>query len=196
MNLDAARGAGLRIQTKVLEVLHEVLENRVLGAAVVALVAVTLGQMIFLQRTITRPIAALTEAAVRVREGAPIGRSLGVSRLFPPMMIHLIASGETSGELDTMLERAAQHQERELDMLGLGKSDRGDDLETTLARWGMRRLGELARLSPDAVGTIREMTNPAAVSSPRFAAFPPAMGISFTPSSAILMILFIGSPER
>ena len=40
-----------------------------------------------------------------------------------------------------------------LDMLDLGKSDRGDDLETTLARWGMRRLGELARLSPDAVGT-------------------------------------------
>ena len=40
-----------------------------------------------------------------------------------------------------------------LDMLELGKSDRGDDLETTLARWGMRRLGELARLNPDAVGT-------------------------------------------
>jgi protein ImuB len=40
-----------------------------------------------------------------------------------------------------------------LDMLGLGKSDRGDDLEITLARWGMRRLGELARLNPDAVGT-------------------------------------------
>jgi general secretion pathway protein F len=58
---------------------------------------------------------AVTDAAVRVREGAPIGRSLGVSRLFPPMMIHLISSGETSGELDTMLERAAQHQERELD---------------------------------------------------------------------------------
>ena len=40
-----------------------------------------------------------------------------------------------------------------LDMLSLGKSDRGDDLETTFARWGMRRLGELARLNPDAVGT-------------------------------------------
>src|SRR6202158_458401 len=38
-----------------------------------------------------------------------------------------------------------------LDMLNLGKSARGDDLETTLARWGMRRLGELARLSPDEV---------------------------------------------
>ncbi|MDO8433922.1 MAG: DNA polymerase Y family protein [Candidatus Binatus sp.] len=40
-----------------------------------------------------------------------------------------------------------------LDMLALGKSERGDDLELTLARWGMRRLGELARLNPDAVGT-------------------------------------------
>jgi general secretion pathway protein F len=60
---------------------------------------------------------AVADAAVRVREGAPIGRSLGQSRLFPPMMIHLISSGETSGELDTMLERAAQHQERELDAL-------------------------------------------------------------------------------
>jgi general secretion pathway protein F len=58
---------------------------------------------------------AVADAAVRVREGAPIGRSLGQSRLFPPMMIHLISSGESSGELDSMLERAAQHQERELD---------------------------------------------------------------------------------
>src|SRR5260221_1620813 len=40
-----------------------------------------------------------------------------------------------------------------LDMLTLGKSERGDDLELTLARWGMRRLGELARLNPEAVGT-------------------------------------------
>jgi general secretion pathway protein F len=61
--------------------------------------------------------AAVEDAAVRVREGAPIGRSLGTSRLFPPMMIHLISSGETSGELDTMLERAAVHQERELDTI-------------------------------------------------------------------------------
>ena len=61
--------------------------------------------------------AAVEDAAVRVREGAPIGRSLGASRLFPPMMIHLISSGETSGELDTMLERAAIHQERELDSI-------------------------------------------------------------------------------
>ena len=47
--------------------------------------------------------------------GAPIARSLGAARLFPPMLIHLIASGETSGELETMLERAAANQEREMD---------------------------------------------------------------------------------
>jgi len=58
------------------------------------------------------PIAA---AAERVREGAPIGRSLAESRLFPPMAVHLIGSGETSGELEDMLERAAANQERELD---------------------------------------------------------------------------------
>jgi len=58
---------------------------------------------------------AVDEAAVRVREGAPIARSLGVSKLYPPMLIHLIASGETSGELEAMLARAADNQEREMD---------------------------------------------------------------------------------
>ena len=63
---------------------------------------------------------AVAEAAARVREGAPIGRSLGVSKLFPPMTIHLISSGESSGELENMLERAAIAQERELDGLLAG----------------------------------------------------------------------------
>jgi general secretion pathway protein F len=60
---------------------------------------------------------AVATATLRVREGAPIGRSLSASRLFPPMTIHLVSSGEASGELDTMLERAAISQERELDGL-------------------------------------------------------------------------------
>jgi len=60
---------------------------------------------------------AVTDAAARVREGAPIGRSLATHRLFPPMTIHLISSGESSGQLDAMLERAAISQERELDGL-------------------------------------------------------------------------------
>jgi general secretion pathway protein F len=59
--------------------------------------------------------AAVVDAGQRVREGAPIGRSLAQSKLFPPMTIHLISSGESSGELESMLERAAISQERELD---------------------------------------------------------------------------------
>ncbi|MGH8177276.1 MAG: type II secretion system inner membrane protein GspF [Steroidobacter sp.] len=60
---------------------------------------------------------AVQDAAARVREGAPIGKSLGAGKMFPPMMIHLIASGETSGDLETMLDRAATNQEREMDAI-------------------------------------------------------------------------------
>ncbi|WP_406671940.1 type II secretion system inner membrane protein GspF [Natronospira sp.] len=60
---------------------------------------------------------AIEEATNRVREGAPIGRSLSASGLFPPMTIHLIRSGETSGELEEMLDRAATNQEREMESL-------------------------------------------------------------------------------
>lgn len=60
---------------------------------------------------------AIKEATDRVREGAPIARSLEQSRLFPPMMLQLIAAGEQSGALGNMLERAAVQQERELDTL-------------------------------------------------------------------------------
>jgi general secretion pathway protein F len=60
---------------------------------------------------------AVTEASLRVREGASISQSLATSRLFPPMMIHLIASGETGGKLEEMLSRTADYQEREVDGL-------------------------------------------------------------------------------
>jgi general secretion pathway protein F len=60
---------------------------------------------------------AVVEAALRVREGAPIGKSLAARKLFPPMMIHLISSGESSGELESMLERAAVNQEQEVNTL-------------------------------------------------------------------------------
>jgi general secretion pathway protein F len=60
---------------------------------------------------------AVQDAATKVREGAPIGRSLGAAKIFPPMMIHLISSGESSGELETMLDRAATNQEREMDSI-------------------------------------------------------------------------------
>ena len=60
---------------------------------------------------------ALAEATARVREGASLKSALEQSRLFPPMMLHMIASGEKSGQLDAMLERAANAQDTEFETL-------------------------------------------------------------------------------
>jgi general secretion pathway protein F len=56
---------------------------------------------------------AILEATDRVREGTAIKKSLDHSKLFPPMTLQLIASGENSGKLEEMLDRAATQQERE-----------------------------------------------------------------------------------
>ncbi|OJZ18299.1 MAG: type II secretion system protein GspF [Thiobacillus sp. 65-29] len=58
---------------------------------------------------------AVEEAARRVREGGSLSRALGAGKLFPPMLVHMIASGEASGRLAHMLERAAAQQEREME---------------------------------------------------------------------------------
>ena len=60
---------------------------------------------------------AVNEAAIRVREGGSISKSLEMSKLFPPMMIHLVSSGEAGGRLEEMLTRAADGQEREVNGL-------------------------------------------------------------------------------
>jgi general secretion pathway protein F len=57
---------------------------------------------------------AVRQAANRVREGGNLSRGLDESGYFPPMLIQMIASGESSGDLDQMLTRAGEYQEREL----------------------------------------------------------------------------------
>lgn len=64
------------------------------------------------------PIRESVEAATsRVREGANINLALKQTGYFPPMSIHLIASGEASGQLENMLERAANNQEGDISRL-------------------------------------------------------------------------------
>jgi general secretion pathway protein F len=56
---------------------------------------------------------ALEEAAQLVREGSSLNRALARSRRFPPIFLHLVASGEASGRLAHMLAQAARQQEAE-----------------------------------------------------------------------------------
>ncbi|MBB5321158.1 type II secretion system inner membrane protein GspF [Marinobacter oulmenensis] len=56
----------------------------------------------------------LASAAKTVSEGGSLNKALTQAGYFPPMMLHMIASGETSGELDDMLERTARMQENTL----------------------------------------------------------------------------------
>lgn len=60
---------------------------------------------------------SVQDATRKVREGASIYAALEQGGYFPPMMVHLIASGESSGKLEEMLERAAINQEREIETL-------------------------------------------------------------------------------
>lgn len=63
---------------------------------------------------------AVEEAARRVREGGSLSRALAAAKLFPPMLVHMIASGEASGRLVHMLERAAEQQSREMENRVMG----------------------------------------------------------------------------
>ncbi len=55
------------------------------------------------------------EAIVRVREGTSLSRALGNTKTFPPVLVHLIRSGEATGDVTTMLDRAAEGEARELE---------------------------------------------------------------------------------
>ena len=58
---------------------------------------------------------AVDIAAQQVSEGSSLSSTLEQSGYFNPMLINLIASGEATGQLEQMLERAATNQERELE---------------------------------------------------------------------------------
>jgi general secretion pathway protein F len=55
------------------------------------------------------------EIAETVRTGGSLSGALRRANVFPPLLVYLAASGEASGKLDIMLERAADYLEREFD---------------------------------------------------------------------------------
>ncbi len=55
------------------------------------------------------------DATARVREGTSLARALAAQNQFPPVLVHLIRSGEATGNLPDMLERAAQGEAAELE---------------------------------------------------------------------------------
>ncbi len=80
------------------------------GSGVAVLEAMTISAQVVVNLPLRKAILA---AADRVREGASISKSLESSHLFPPITLQLIASGENSGKLEEMLQRASTQLERE-----------------------------------------------------------------------------------
>lgn len=58
---------------------------------------------------------AIMEARGAIKEGSKISDPLKESKVFPPMVIHMVAVGEETGALDAMLFKAADYYEREVD---------------------------------------------------------------------------------
>lgn len=59
--------------------------------------------------------ACAADTSARVREGAPLASALRVQKVFPTNLIHLVASGEKTGALAPMLDRAAANLSRDLE---------------------------------------------------------------------------------
>jgi general secretion pathway protein F len=62
----------------------------------------------------------VSDATAKVREGVNLAPALAVEKVFPPVLIHLIASGEKTGSLPPMLERAAQTLSRDIERRAMG----------------------------------------------------------------------------
>jgi len=82
------------------------------GGGVPLLGALSSGARVMTNMVMTE---AVERAIARVREGSSLARALGETRAFPPLLVHRVASGEASGKLEQMLERAARLETQALE---------------------------------------------------------------------------------
>jgi type IV pilus assembly protein PilC len=91
--------------------------SRTLGTLVSSGVPILDGLTIVSRTSGNRAIEiAIMNARASIREGETIAEPLGRSSLFPPMVIQMIAVGESTGALDTMLSKIAEFYEDEVDV--------------------------------------------------------------------------------
>jgi general secretion pathway protein F len=82
------------------------------GSGVPLLAALDAGRQVIVRLPLQDAVGWVSD---RVREGMPLARALGQSGQFPPLLVHMIASGEATGQLQLLLERAARLQQAELE---------------------------------------------------------------------------------
>jgi type IV pilus assembly protein PilC len=91
--------------------------SRTLGTLVSSGVPILDGLSIVSRTSGNRAIeTAIMNARASIREGETIAEPLGRSGLFPPMVIQMIAVGESTGALDSMLSKIAEFYEDEVDV--------------------------------------------------------------------------------
>lgn len=94
--------------------LHGAKMARTLSTMLAAGLPVLEGLTITARTVPNRALRAATERMVEaVREGGGLSAAMRVAGVFPPILVHMTASGESSGRLEPMLERAADYLERE-----------------------------------------------------------------------------------
>jgi general secretion pathway protein F len=90
--------------------------SRTLGILTASAVPLLQGLKIAAEVVTNLPMRrAVSKIGAQVREGSSLNQALTRSKQFPPLVVRLVASGEKSGQLDEMLERAADNQEREVE---------------------------------------------------------------------------------
>lgn len=82
------------------------------GSGVPLLSALDAGRQVIRRLPIREAVA---QAADRVREGVSLSVALRQTQAFPPLLTHMIASGEATGQLETMLVRTAALQQNEVE---------------------------------------------------------------------------------